>query len=203
MTHDSMVGKRLVQAVGRLCSLLLVSALAVGSARAASLNVCPSVTSNNSCDAAACNLETFTQCSCWHFACQLADFSNSVISQSGLRVSFAFLGASLENHVSRIRGAVPEKQVVRSDASRVVAFVQDADASRQRCPVIQLDGQPMSQLCTVFANTKLAITAVVFTANPNPAAISFYNFLPEAFCQRQFTRSGAKLSLSNFHGYQH
>ena len=94
------------------------------------------------------------------------------------------LPAPLLNHVPHVFGVAPEKQMVRSDAGRIVAVVQHIQSGRDRT-VVEFPGQAVS-LDPSLSTTPALKLAVAFGGRscPEPAAIRLLDLGPESVYDR-------------------
>ena len=96
--------------------------------------------------------------------------------------------AALRCHVGHVVGLRPKKQVVRSDARRVVAAMANLQAIRD-CAVMQLPGDTVRKLsdsAPLYANAAVAECGEI--ARPRPASFRPSDVAPKAFRERRECR---------------
>jgi hypothetical protein len=103
--------------------------------------------------------------------------------------SFSSTSSALSRAISHIYELRSKKQVFRSDAKRIVAFV--ADVKRFiKISVGQLIGHPMGHRPSSFATNNKYSIGWAFGSGPYPATISLFDFLPKSNFQRLPFRHG-------------
>lgn len=91
--------------------------------------------------------------------------------------------ASLGPHIGKVVTSRTQEQVVRSNAGRVVAMVQNAQAIRDRT----IDQLPRYAMCEVYLLSGYSDTTVasfICAGSPQPAAITSQYFCPESRIER-------------------
>lgn len=86
--------------------------------------------------------------------------------------------------VTHIISVSSQKQMVRANARRVIAFVQNIQLLIKSA-VGQLIGYPMCH-CMATIQRKMSVAFLTFTRCPNPTIFSFLNFRPETVGNRFF-----------------
>lgn len=88
--------------------------------------------------------------------------------------------SAFSNHVVNVIGRSAKKQVIRTNARRVVALVADHKISRE-FPICQSIRHAMCGFLPIASTSKadLSVSAFYFYASPNPAAFGFANLWPE------------------------
>lgn len=96
--------------------------------------------------------------------------------------------ASLLGHVFRVVSAGAKEQVVRPDARRVIAPVENAKTFRD-VSVGELPRHSMStnDAASLTPATKAPVSFTGFAPGPKPAAVSFVDVLPEPFRRGSFS----------------
>lgn len=95
----------------------------------------------------------------------------------------------LGGFIDSVRFWIAKKQMVRTDARRVVAVMKCLHPFGYRPTVCQLPGVTVGKHC-LPPNIKLAVSMRVATGDPEPASLGFLNFGPEV----GFNRNGVEPS---------
>jgi hypothetical protein len=105
-----------------------------------------------------------------------------VLTGASMRLSVPVSHAALSGAVKHVVAIGTNKEVVRPDAWRVVAFVADEQAWRY-WPVGYFPRHAMCQPTTSVAHANPAVTVLIASARTYPATVALLDAVPQAFLQ--------------------
>lgn len=118
------------------------------------------------------------------FASEISNLPDIIASQLGGGALFPGFHASLCKTIRNIILRRPEKQVIRPNATRVIAFVTGIHADRE-CSECQLPRYPMNlHSLLVSRDRPIVMNSFSSKPHPEPAAIGFLYAIPESLIER-------------------